>query len=242
MSTDPISSRRILIPGSKASFSYEFQGLPVSQEALYLCRFALDHSHNCVHGLDLGCGCGLLAIVMALENPLIRFHALDIQAALIDIARNNCRTNHLDHRITCSVADIRDVSSLPEQNSIDLVIANPPFRKKDTGRISPDTARSVSCHEITGSLNDYVRAASIVLKARAFFATVTIPERFLELMETMHLHRVKPCIVQFIHHHATKPANAVLVMGRKNGHSDLMILPPVVSHSNSFDSMHMIDS
>ncbi len=217
-------------------------GLPVSQEALFLSRFAFDHVRNPKLALDMGCGCGLLAIILSLALPSIRFHAIDIQAQLIEMARANCIDNGVGNRIIGSVTDIRQLHEIHTPNSFDLVISNPPFRKVRTGRISPDAIKSIACHEISVTMSDYVYEASIVLRSGGTFATVILPERLLELIDYMNRRRLTPTMIQFIHHRRNDQANAVMVLGRKNGRGTLDVLWPKVVQRESIDSIQQIES
>ncbi len=235
-------SRQILSPITFASFSYRSIGLPVSQEALFLSRFAFDNIRNPKLALDMGCGCGLLAIILSLALPTVRFHAIDIQEQLIEMARTNCKCNAVENRIICSVADIRQVHAIHPPNTFDMIIANPPFRKTQTGRISPDTSKSIACHEISITMNDCVYEASIVLRSGGVFATVVLPERLLELFEIMNYRRLTPIKAQFIHHRRSDRANAVMILGRKNGRGTLEILPPIFVQNGSIDSKPKIES
>jgi 16S rRNA (guanine1207-N2)-methyltransferase len=87
------------------------------------------------HGVDLGCGVGVLAL-SALENPaIIDLACVDIDRRAIDAARRNIA----DPRARLLHADLRDPVSVGgglEPESLDFVIMNPPFHdagKEDRG-------------------------------------------------------------------------------------------------------------
>jgi len=46
--------------------------------------------------LDLGCGSGILAIMLALQRPLWQLEGLDIQAELLTLASANASAQGLD--------------------------------------------------------------------------------------------------------------------------------------------------
>ncbi len=204
-------------------------GLPVSQESIYLAEFVLESGITIRSGVDLGTGSGLLALLLGAAIPAAIFTGIDIQEDLVVTARSNTRLNQLENRVTFQHGDIRSADDLPEHYSQDLVIANPPFRKLNTGRISPDPNRSVACHEVSATLSDYIRSGALILKDRGVFALVTLPERLMEVLSLLSERRLEPCNLRFVHHTMDYPASAVLILARKNGRGGLMISPPLVA-------------
>jgi 16S rRNA (guanine1207-N2)-methyltransferase len=74
--------------------------------------------------LDLGCGTGVLAAALAKARPGLRVLATDQSAAAVASAQATVAANGLTDRVTVTRDDAG--SSIPE-NSVDLVVCNPPF-------------------------------------------------------------------------------------------------------------------
>jgi len=75
-----------------------------------------------------------------------------------------------------------DMKQLPlRPSSIDLVICNPPFREKNSGRLNPDSQRAIARHEILASLNDVLNVARTLLKARGRLALIFPVARLADL-------------------------------------------------------------
>ena len=72
--------------------------------------------------VDLGCGTGVLAATYALANPEARVIATDRSAAAVASARATMIANAIDVEVTHDDAG----SEIPDQ-SVDLVLLNPPF-------------------------------------------------------------------------------------------------------------------
>ena len=85
--------------------------------------------------VDLGCGTGLLAAVLALRDPATRVVAADRSAAAVASARATAAANGLTSRVTVVRDDAGD--SL-ESETADLVLCNPPFHDRAT--VSTDAA------------------------------------------------------------------------------------------------------
>ncbi len=74
--------------------------------------------------LDLGCGTGVLAVLLARANERLTVTATDESAAAVASARATAAANGLEDRVLVARANGADV--LPDA-SVDLVVLNPPF-------------------------------------------------------------------------------------------------------------------
>ena len=108
-------------------------GYRFSIDALLLSEFATVRSDDIL--LDLGAGCGII-LLWILKQKEIRFAVgLEIQDELADQAGRNILLNGFSEKTAIVRGDIRQ--SPFGSRSVDVVICNPPYRKKDDGRINP---------------------------------------------------------------------------------------------------------
>lgn len=221
-----VSIDSIAIPGTGATISIDQKGLRVSQESLYLLRFVGQMNLNAESACVPGCGSGLLVMGLAAMYPETKVTGIELQGMLVEKALTNAQLNGFENRITILAGDIRYPKNRSPDQSHDLIVMNPPFRKLMTGKTSPDSARRYSNHEHHGTLEDFVRIASIMLVHKGILACVMLPERLGELLQFMDTRNVPAFLIQAIHHTPSSPANAVLIAGRKGCHSPLSIKPP----------------
>lgn len=74
--------------------------------------------------LDIGTGCGALAISLARELASARIWAVDVSAAALEVARKNCARHGVDKRIHLLQGDLFEpVAGL----RFDLILSNPPY-------------------------------------------------------------------------------------------------------------------
>jgi len=99
--------------------------------------------HEPLRVLDLGCGSGIVALMLALQRPAWKITGIDIQTALIDLARDNAASQ--DVTIDFRVADLR---VWHDSDGYELIVGNPPWLKAGSGIVSPDPARELSRREI----------------------------------------------------------------------------------------------
>lgn len=219
---------QITIHNLQKPLTIEAKNFPVSQETLFLIDFVISNIDQYKRAVDLGTGTGLIALAIGANRPESNILGIDIQSELIATAQNNCIRNKLKKTVNFKCADLKNPDNLPPHNSVDLVVANPPFRKLKSGKISPSSEISRSCHEMSAELKDYIYAASLMLRHHGYFAVVMLPDRFLELTTLMQTRHIEPCVTRFVHHFDHHSANAVLMIGRKNGNPSLTILPPLI--------------
>ncbi|MFC1556378.1 peptide chain release factor N(5)-glutamine methyltransferase [candidate division KSB1 bacterium] len=76
--------------------------------------------------LDIGAGCGNIAISLAHYLPNARIIAYDISSEAVEVARANAVLNNLADRIEFNVRDIFDCKP-EEHQELNIVISNPPY-------------------------------------------------------------------------------------------------------------------
>ena len=107
--------------------------------------------------LDLGCGCGVIAISLAYQKD-ITMDALDISEAAADLTRRNVALNGLDGRVTVTCGDLRRHRELFQAGAYDLVVTNPPYFPGGSGKSAKTEAIALARDERECALADIVEA------------------------------------------------------------------------------------
>jgi 16S rRNA (guanine1207-N2)-methyltransferase len=114
-----------------------------------------------VHGLDLGCGYGPVAVALAVRAPQARVWAVDVNERAVELCRANAGALGLDN-VTASVAsDAAPFGAVPAEVRFDVIWSNPPIRvgkavlhavlERWLGRLSPDGHAYLVVHKHLGS-------------------------------------------------------------------------------------------
>ena len=78
--------------------------------------------------VDLGTGCGNIAITLAKQLQRSKIWAVDISPESLEVARDNARLHHVDKRVEFLRGDLfTPLTRLGLQRRVDLIISNPPY-------------------------------------------------------------------------------------------------------------------
>ena len=178
--------------------------------------------------LDLGCGNGVIPLIMSAESGTATFTGLEIQPRPADMARRSAALSGEADRIRIIEGDIREAAAIFGPASFSLVTCNPPYMPAGKGLQNPEGPLAVARHEVMVTLPDVVGAAAAVLKEKGRFAIIHRPSRLPELMALMKEARLTPKRMRLVYPGVTKEPNLVLVEGTKGGGSFFRVEPPLV--------------
>lgn len=181
--------------------------------------------------LDLGTGCGIIPLILALRCPAVRIIGIEIQAELAALAQHNVRRNDLQDRIEILAADLCRLPLRGRRAGIDLVVTNPPYRRADTGRVNPDIQRAIARHELKTTLADIVAAADGLLGRGGRFAAVYPAERLADMLVTLRRHQLEPKALRMVHSGGQTPAKLFVVEAVKGGKPGLKVAAPLVIYN-----------
>jgi len=206
-------------------------GFRFSLDALLLAAFA---GRARVRGrvLDLGTGCGVVGLAMALDHPDFFGLGLDANPDMLAHAGRNARSLGFGERFAFVQGDVRCPGCLKPE-SMDLVVCNPPYREPGTGRVCPDAGKTTARFEGGAGLGDFVRAASFLVRNKKPCVFVHLAERLDDLLALMRSVRLRPKEALFIHPRPGSAARLVLVRALKNAGPGMAVLPPLVLHEGA---------
>jgi len=143
------------------------KGYRYSIDALLLADFIQCKSTET--WIDLGTGCAIIPIYVAMKKEYYCCWAIEIQPQLCWIANQNILNYNLSSKIKILNIDIREANYYFEKNSIDFVVSNPPYRQLYTGKLNSNWEKSIARHQLFLNETDLMEAASYLLKKGGFF-------------------------------------------------------------------------
>ena len=187
--------------------------------------------------LDLGCGGGVLLILLALRSPRARLEGIEISPEAAALCERNVALNGLRDRCRVTAGDLREHRTLYEAGSWDLVVSNPPYFPVDSGYAAPEAGRAAARSEGSCSLADLCAAARYLTRWGGRFALVHRPERMSQVLCTMSEAGLEPKRLRMIQYKANSAPSLFLAEGRRGGKPGLEVLPPLIlSEADGSDS------
>lgn len=176
--------------------------------------------------VDLGTGSGVVLLILAFRGTTATLVGVEIQPELAELARRNVLENGFAEVVRIVEMDYRRMSGAFEPGSFDLAVANPPYRRLDSGRINPGAQRAVARHELRGSIADVFAAAAFLLRQGGRLAVIYPATRLESLFEAARRHGFSPKELTPVYSDATGPARLVHVECRKAGGEELSVASP----------------
>ena len=201
-------------------------GYRFSVDAVLLAHFCHPAKQGKV--LDLGCGCGVIGLILCHRFPQLRVTGLELQPALAELAQNNAQANNFQERLLVEQGDLRKIKEYLPPESYDLVLSNPPYYPSGSGRINREGECMLARHEVTVDPHSLIAAAAFTVKNRGKVACIYPAERLATLTNAMLHKRLVPKRIQPIYSYPEDDrAKLVLIEAVKNGGEGIMLLPPL---------------
>lgn len=205
-------------------------GYRFSVDAVLLSHFLTSYRDGS-RVLDLGAGCGVISLLLAYRWPQVSVTALEVQKPLAQLCAHNVRRNNFDGRISVVEGDLRRIELLLRSESFDVVMVNPPYRRKKSGRKNPGREQMIARHEVLATIADVAGAASYAVKNKGKVVVVYPASRLPSLLNELVQNRLQPKRLQIVYSYPEGPAQLVLVEAVKNGGEELAVLPPLFIYS-----------
>ena len=101
--------------------------------------------------LDVGTGCGLIALMVAQRNQGAVVTAIDIDDEAVGEARVNVARSPWSDRVEALCVDFNDFAA---QEPFDLIVSNPPFFTENV--MAPDQSRNVARHSVSLTMEQLI--------------------------------------------------------------------------------------
>lgn len=195
--------------------------------------------------LDIGTGCGVVALAALCAYPGIQAWGVEREHELVLAARENARKLGFADAFHLLEGDVvRDdlfapadggveKTALPEA-SFDIALANPPFRRAGRGRLPPGLLRRRALFEEEGTLAYFCRCAARALVPRGRFGILYEADREDFLLATLREAGLAPVRLQFVRARPERKPFRVLAEAVRGPDSDqiphLLREPDLVLH------------
>ncbi len=186
--------------------SHAYSSMKVGTDAVLLGAWS--DSSDATTILDIGTGCGLIAIMMAQKNNSATITAIDIEENSIVEAKQNFNNTIWNHRLSAQQISIQDFA-LSTTQKFDFIICNPPFFSRSTH--SPNKIRHQARHTDTLPPLDFFKSC-LALMADHGKISLILPfdssSNWINAAETFGLY---PSKMTNVFSYPTKPIERLIV-------------------------------
>lgn len=195
-------------------------------DAVLLSGFAkVKEGQDC---LDLGCGNGIIPILLEAKTEGRHFTGLEIQKYSADMARRSVALNRLEDRVSIVDGDIRRASDIFGASSFHVVTSNPPYMTAQHGLTNQDSDRAIARHEVLCTLEDVIRESARLLVPSGHFYMVHRPFRLAEIISLMVQYHIEPKRMRLVYPYADREPNMVLIEGLRGGRPRMTVEKPLI--------------
>lgn len=177
--------------------------------------------------IDLGCGAGVLTVLLATKYPRADLVGLEIQEQSAYLSGLSITASETDNvKIICG--DMREHKGLFASGEFDLVVSNPPYFPVDAGYSAASESRRIARQEVCCKLDDLFKSAGYLCRFGGAFYLVHKPNRLAEIFIACTRYGFEPKRIRTVHHYAKNAPSLVLVECRRGAKAGLIYEPPLV--------------
>ncbi len=176
--------------------------------------------------IDVGCGCGIIPLILASRYPGLKIIGVEIQKELFQFARKNTISNKLANTIHIIHENIKNINISHINGKADIIVSNPPYKKKGTGRLNPDSQKAIARHEISLDIDLLFKCSDRLLKEQGRLYIIFPAQRLSDLILTMEQYKFTPDFIRFVHIKKKPEAGRGILSAQKNLGKPLTKPPP----------------
>lgn len=181
--------------------------------------------------VDFGTNNGAIPLLLSTRYDR-KIIGVEIQEAAYKLALKNIALNQLDN-IEIVHDDIKHYCQKNRDQKVNMVICNPPFFKVgERSNLNENEALQIARHEVKINLEEIISCAASILDYHGKFTLIHRPDRLIEIIELMKKYKLEPKRLRMIHPKLNKPCHMILIEGKYQGNSGLIIEEPLYAHND----------
>lgn len=196
MTTDDFSAATNSF-GNASLFVQPQDGYRFTQDTVALTNFIRIYPHETL--LDLCAGAAAIPVLLWRRCPFAYGLAVEILEEPVRLARQNLHFASLAERVQIIQEDVCQISLEHFRQffhgafaaGFDVVSANPPFHKLQSGRLNPNREKAIARHELLVTLPELIQTAHSCLKPGGRFYLVHRADRRRDILASLADHQMK---------------------------------------------------
>lgn len=191
------------------SVHHDNSSIKVGVDGVLIGAWAKIGNHEKI--LDLGTGCGLIALMCAQRTDNSEIVAIDIHEPSVNEAAKNFMCSPWSNRLS---ARLQDFKTLDLTEKFNRIITNPPFF--NSGVTSATSSRLCARHQVNLSLSEIIRLSLLHLEDNGTLSMIFPTSEYKEVEETCLLAGCDIIRIVYIQGHEKAPYKRVMLEIGKN--------------------------
>ncbi len=215
------------IPGTNYKINSLTDKFSFGTDAVLLSDFAKVKRKDKV--LEIGGGTGIISLRMnALYSPR-NIQCVEILKENFDVLKENIKINNLENIVFPVNKDINNCYEDYENDSLDVVVTNPPYFRVESGIKNKDENHYISRYEVFLKLEDIFKFAKIKLNFRGTLYMINRPSRLVDIFEMARKYEMEPKeLVPVVSRLGEEPKMVLVKMVKKGGENFVFKKPLVI--------------
>ncbi len=193
-------------------------GYCFTSDAIELANFVKIKKAKVV--VDLCSGSGVIGLMLHKKLNASKTYLVEIQERLAQMSKRSVALNNLNDEVEVINKPLQNVSELIGKGVCDIVVCNPPYKKKSSSLLSVNEEIAIAKHEVTVTLKEIIEECEQLLKYSGKLYIINKEERLAEMIFIMKQHSIEPKILKI---RKAKGLNVVLIEGVRGGKSGMKI-------------------
>ena len=93
--------------------------------------------------IDFGTGTGIISILLCGKTKLKNIVGVEVQKEVFEMASRSIKLNNLENRFKVINEDILNLEKIYGNNKFDVVVTNPPYKKRNTGLVNENEKKQI---------------------------------------------------------------------------------------------------
>lgn len=181
--------------------------MKVGTDAVLLAAWV--NTEDCFTALDIGTGCGVIALILANRSNQLQIKAIDIDEPSIEEAAANFNRSPWPLRIEASRCSLQQFAD-KNNHRFDLIVSNPPWFSNSL-RVPDNPRRNNARHDDGLSFDELISSTGKLLSPQgraAFIIPSSETNRLVQTAAALNLHVQRMCKVM---PRANRPPNRTML-------------------------------
>ncbi|WP_281614573.1 methyltransferase [Flammeovirga sp. SubArs3] len=221
----------------KFSLGQEKCAMKIGTDGILLGAWVDVNSPAAVNILDVGCGSGLISLMIAQRNPYASIKGIDIEDGAVEQAKDNVDESSWAKAIQIEKSPLQEVKSDVEY---DIIVSNPPFFKNSLK--SDADERNSARHTDTLSLSDLFQNSARLLKSGGKLFMIYPFDQLEDIYKIAALHDFYLVKQRTVGHNVNKSPKRVLLSFSYQQKPEKVIKKPFYirqPHSNEYSDEYI---